>query len=158
LITTEWFFGEENLADVHAIRRKVFIEEQGISEADEMDGSDASCAHLVAYDDQGYPAATGRIVITRDAFTVGRVAVLPEYRGQDYGTLVMQTLVHACYTMGGLRQEVHAQLAVRGFYEKLGFTAYGEVYEEAGIPHINMYHEGDSEMLCGKDGVLYEVG
>jgi predicted GNAT family N-acyltransferase len=148
LITTEWFFGDENLTDAHMIRRRVFIDEQGISEAGEMDGTDASCVHLVAYDDNGSAAATGRIVVTRDAFTIGRVAVLPEYRGRDYGTFVMQTLIHACYGMGGLRQQIHAQLSARGFYEKLGFTAYGEVYAEEGIPHISMYHDGDSEALC----------
>jgi predicted GNAT family N-acyltransferase len=50
--------------------------------------------------------------------------------------------------MGGERQVVHAQLPVRGFYEKLGFTAYGDVYEEAGIPHISMERFGDSRKLC----------
>ncbi len=150
MITTEWFLGEGNLTDAHSIRRAVFIEEQGIEEAVEMDGTDPSCVHLVAYDDDGTPAATGRIMVTNDAFIIGRVAVLPEYRRKQYGTLIMQTLMHACYTMGGERQEVHAQTAVRGFYESLGFTAYGEEYLEAGIPHINMRHEGDSEPLCKK--------
>jgi ElaA protein len=151
LITTEWYFGEDNLTDAHAIRRRVFIEEQGISEKGEMDGTDSSCVHLVAYDDDGRAAATGRIVVTREAFTIGRVAVLAEYRKSGYGTLIMQTLIHACYTMGGVRQQIHAQTSARGFYEKLGFVAYGEEYAEEGIPHISMYHDGDSEMLCAKD-------
>jgi predicted GNAT family N-acyltransferase len=43
---------------------------------------------------------------------------------------------------------VHAQVPVRGFYEKLGFAAYGEVYEEAGIPHISMERFGDTVPLC----------
>ncbi len=148
MITTEWYFSDENLTDAHAIRRAVFIEEQGVDERAEMDGTDASCVHLVAYDDSGAPAATGRIMITGDAFIIERVAVMPEYRGQHYGVLIMQTLVHACYIMGGERQEVHARKHLRGFYERLGFSACGEEYIEAGIPHINMSHTGDSELMC----------
>lgn len=147
MITTAWFFGELDLQDAHIIRRKVFIEEQNIAEEIEMDGTDKSCIHLVAYE-ADEPIATGRIRISREEFSIGRVAVLPEHRGKHYGILIMQTLIHACFTMGGERQVVHAQLPVRGFYEKLGFTAYGDVYEEAGIPHISMERFGDSRKLC----------
>ena len=148
MITTAWFFGEKNLTDVHFIRRAVFIEEQGISEADEMDGTDHMCAHLVAYDENGAPAATGRILVTRDEFIIGRVAVMPTYRKQQYGTLIMQTLIRACNAMGGTKQLIHSQLSAKGFYEKLGFYAVGDVYEEAGIPHVTMVHEGDAEIFC----------
>ncbi|GAA4144638.1 hypothetical protein GCM10022416_35620 [Actinomadura keratinilytica] len=34
--------------------------------------------------------------------------------------------------------ELHAQTAVRAFYERLGYEAYGEEDIEAGIPHIWM--------------------
>ena len=147
MVTTRWFFGDKDLTDAHAIRHKVFIEEQGITEEEEMDGTDGACIHLVAYDGQK-PVATGRIRITGDEFSIGRVAVLSEERGKHYGVFIMQALVHACYNMGAERQVLHAQVRAQGFYEKLGFTAYGEVYEEAGIPHISMEHFGDSECLC----------
>jgi predicted GNAT family N-acyltransferase len=60
--------------------------------------------------------------------------------------------------MGGERQVLHAQLPVRGFYEKLGFTAFGDVFDDAGILHISMEHFGDSEPLCQKSrkGILCE--
>jgi ElaA protein len=147
MISTKWFFGENDLQEAHAIRRKVFMEEQGISEADEMDGTDGSCVHLVAYEGD-VPVATGRIRITLDEYNIGRVAVLPAHRGRHYGVFVMQVLIHACFSMGGERQTVHAQVPVRAFYEKLGFAAYGGVYEEAGIPHISMERFGDSVPLC----------
>jgi predicted GNAT family N-acyltransferase len=50
--------------------------------------------------------------------------------------------------MGGERQIVHAQVRARGFYEKMGFIAEGDVYQDAGIPHITMVHEGDVEGCC----------
>lgn len=147
MISTAWYFGHEDLKDAHAIRRAVFIAEQGIAEAVEMDGSDGECIHLVAYD-EGVPAATGRIWVTREEFIIGRVAVMPAYRGRHLGVLVMQVLIHACYRIGGEKQIVHVQLSAKSFYERLGFTVCGDGYEEAGIPHITMEHEGDSETLC----------
>ena len=148
MIYTKWFFGDKNIWDAHFIRRKVFIEEQGINESDEMDGTDPSCIHVVVYMGAGEPVATGRIMVLGGEFYIGRVAVLPEYRGQQLGVLVMQSLIHASYSMGGEKQIIHAQLAVKGFYEKLGFYAIGDEFEEAGIPHIEMIHEGDVKRLC----------
>ncbi|MCL2708936.1 MAG: GNAT family N-acetyltransferase [Defluviitaleaceae bacterium] len=142
MITTKWSFGECGIDDALRIRRAVFIEEQGIAESDEMDGTDRSCAHFVAYGDDGEPAATGRILITNDTFFIGRVAVLAKLRGQGYGTLVMNTLIDACHMMGGESQTVHAQTSAIKFYEKLGFRRVGGVFAEAGIDHVTMVREG----------------
>ena len=112
-----------------------------------MDGTDAACVHLVVYDEDN-PAATGRIRVTRSEFLIGRVAVMPDKRKTGLGTLVMRMLIRACCAMGGERQVLHAQLTARGFYEKLGFTAYGGVFDDTGIPHIAMEHLGDCENPC----------
>jgi len=149
MLTLQWFFGDkDDLADAHAIRRTVFIEEQNVSEADEHDGTDGACIHLVAYDNDA-PVSTGRIMITRDDFIIGRVATLKSHRGRGIATGVMQALIDACVVMGGERQILHAQTSARVFYEKLGFTAYGEEFDDAGIPHIAMEHFG-TERTCKK--------
>ena len=148
MISTQWFMGGDDLTDAYAIRRKVFMQEQDISEAEEFDGTDTECMHLVAYDGDDLPVATGRIRVTLDEFNIGRIAVLPTHRGKHLGLFVMQVLIHACFTMGGERQVVRAQIYARGFYEKLGFTAFGDEYEEAGIPHISMERFGDTIKLC----------
>jgi len=142
MLTMRWSFGDkDDLTDAHAIRRVVFIEEQNVPEADEHDGTDGACIHLVAYDGQT-PVSTGRIMITRDDFIIGRVATIKSHRGQGIATGVMQVLIDACMTMGGERQILHAQTSARTFYEKLGFVAYGEEFDDAGIPHIAMEHLG----------------
>ncbi|MCL2664005.1 MAG: GNAT family N-acetyltransferase [Defluviitaleaceae bacterium] len=150
MITMEWFMGDENLADAHYIRRKVFVEEQQISESDEYDGTDGSCVHLVVYDG-GAPAGTGRIMITDKDFHIGRVAVLREHRGRGLGVLVMRVLIRAACGMGGERQVLHSQVSAKGFYEKLSFKAVGEIFYEAGIPHIEMEHFGDICVKCEKE-------
>jgi ElaA protein len=133
---------QEDLSDAHSIRRAVFIEEQGVSYEEEHDGTDGACIHLVLYDEKNTPVATGRIMVTNEDFVIGRVATLKSHRGQGLGTAVMQTLIDACVMMGAERQILGAQIQARDFYEKLGFVAYGDVYDDAGIPHISMERIG----------------
>ena len=150
MITMQWFFGEQDLEDVYALRRRVFIEEQQIAEADEYEGDDGACIHTVLYVNNA-PVATGRVKITKDDYVIGRVATLAEFRGKGFGRAVMQALIKACCIMGGERQILHAQLHARKFYEDLGFTAYGEEFEEAGIPHICMEHVGMPKGSCAHE-------
>jgi len=152
MISTELILGinEANLTEIRAIRNTVFCEEQQIDPAIEQDAYDSSAIHILA-SFAGKPAATGRLLITADEFIIGRVAVLPEFRGKRLGDLVVRLLIRTAFDMGAEQQVVHAQLPVRGFYEKLGFIARGDIYEEAGIPHITMVHEGDITGTC-KEG------
>ena len=149
MVTSEFILGinENDLKEVRAIRHTVFNVEQKIPEEIENDGYDSSAVHVLTYMN-GIPAATGRLLILNDEFTIGRIAVLKEYRKNRLGDLVVRLLIRAAFDMGGERQIVHAQLPVQGFYEKLGFTPKGEVYDEAGIPHITMTREGDIFGKC----------
>jgi ElaA protein len=151
MLTMKWFMGEkEDLCDAHGIRREVFCGEQDCPEDEEFDGTDGSCVHLVIYDED-LPVCTGRIYITEEYFKIGRVATVMTHRGRGIASSLMQSLIGACVAMGGHRQIIHAQTVARGFYEKLGFTAYGEEFDEAGIPHIAMEHFGGAKK-CGSDG------
>ena len=151
MLKLKWFMGEkEDLSEVYAIRREVFVVEQNISEEIEFDGTDNSCVHLLIYDDD-LPVCTGRIFICEEYFKIGRVATIMTHRGRGIATGLMQSLVNACVAMGGTRQIVHAQTHSRGFYETLGFTAYGEEFEEVGVPHIAMEHFGGTSK-CGAGG------
>jgi len=141
---------KEDLSEVRAIRREVFVEEQSVAEDVEFDGTDDSCVHLLIYDDD-LPVCTGRIFIADDYFKIGRVATVMTHRGRGIATGLMQSLINACVAMGGTRQIIHSQAGSRGFYETLGFTTYGEEFEEAGIPHIAMEHFGGAKK-CGAGG------
>ena len=67
------------------IRRRVFIEEQEIPEAEEWDDADATCTHFLATDGDR-PAGTARLIAAGGIAKIGRVAVLPEFRGTGAGT------------------------------------------------------------------------
>jgi len=147
MITAEWYAGDGDLTDIHMIRRAVFIKEQGVSEAEEMDGTDMEAIHLLVRED-GAPVATGRIIVTDDKFYIGRVAVLKEHRGKKYGDFMMRLLIRKAYGMGGTTQHLHAQIQARGFYENLGFKAVSDEYMEADIPHVDMERCGDIGGTC----------
>ena len=124
-----------------ALRRTVFVEEQGISPDDEWDDLDDQAIHLLAW--QGNtPVGTARILIRDRAGKIGRVCVLPEARGTGLGQQLIRAAVDVLRARPGL---THARLGAQthaiGFYEKLGFTADGPIYDDAGIPHRDMFRE-----------------
>lgn len=122
-------------AAVRGIRRAVFIEEQGVPESLEIDGRDPACLHVLAWAAEGGPVGTARLL---PEGKIGRVAVLAPWRGRGVGSALVRRLVEAADAAGLAKVSLHAQSGTTGFYEKLGFAAEGEEFEEAGIPHRRM--------------------
>jgi predicted GNAT family N-acyltransferase len=127
-----------DIATCRALRRRVFIEEQGVSEADEVDGKDNDAIHLLATEN-GIPIGSARLLILGEVGKVGRVCVLAQARGTGLGAALMRAAVERFRTAPGVRKvKLGAQIHALGFYERLGFTAVGEVFDDAGIPHREM--------------------
>ena len=70
--------------------------------------------------------------------TIGRVAVLPAFRGRHLGQAVLTALENAAREQGADRVVLSSQCAARAFYEKCGYTACGAVYYDEHCPHIRM--------------------
>lgn len=133
-----WISGSDNLGDAYEIRKKVFIEEQNVPEEIERDKLDVSSTHAVIYNDE-LPIATGRIVFKEDSnCSLGRIAVLKEYRGKNIGKMLVENLVKKSFELGAHEIHIHAQKHAERFYERLNFTPYGELFYEGGIPHVSM--------------------
>ena len=147
MIRSAWL--DKDITDALAIRRAVFIGEQHVPEAVEQDGHDRAARHVVVYDGEK-PVATGRMLVLDGKCILGRVAVLKEERGKRYGDFVVRLLIRKATESGFDEQHIHAQTAARGFYEKLGFEAYGDEFLEAGIRHISMLHKGDVGDKCAE--------
>ena len=130
--------GDEGLADALAVRRAVFVEEQGVPEHLEVDGNDDSATHFVAYDGDR-PVGTARLRPYDDSTAkVERVAVLETERGAGIGRRVMDAVETAAADAGYESVVLHAQVPVVGFYERLGYEVTSEEFEDAGIPHREM--------------------
>lgn len=121
----------------HDLRRRVFIEEQNIPEAEEWDDLDAGAIHLVARDD-GEPVGTARLILSGPTGRITRVCVLPPWRGRGVGAALIRDGIVRFQAAGLAQAELSAQVAAQSFYERLGFLARGGVYDDAGIPHITM--------------------
>lgn len=128
----------DDIAACLALRRAVFVEEQGVCEADEVDGRDMDALHLLAtLADE--PAGTARLLIADGTLKIGRVCVVRPHRGAGLGAaLIREALRVAADHHDVHRAKLGAQLHALSFYEKLGFTAYGPVYDDAGIDHRDM--------------------
>jgi predicted GNAT family N-acyltransferase len=124
--------------DAYFIRKRVFIEEQGVPEEMELDEFDLNALHALAYLDSECIGTARLVTLPGNLGRVGRMAVLPRYRGQGVGKQLLGALLKACQSQGIKQIELHAQVTVIPFYEQFGFIAQGDVYDEAGIPHRDM--------------------
>lgn len=124
-----------------ALRRTVFIEEQGVSEAVEVDDLDSEAIHLLALQD-GQAVGSARLLVLGETGKIGRVCVLREGRGQGIGAALIRAAVARLRQVDGVKKaKLGAQTHALGFYAGLGFIAVGEVYLDAGIEHRDMVLE-----------------
>ena len=126
--------------DAVQIRKDVFMEEQGFH--DEFDETDETAVHLVLYMDRK-PAATCRFFPgqTQGEYIVGRIAVEKEFRGNHLGSRILSAAESKIRSSGGTTVRLHAQQQARSFYEKQGYTAFGEPDLDEDCPHIWMEKE-----------------
>jgi YbgC/YbaW family acyl-CoA thioester hydrolase len=125
--------------DAQAIRTAVFVDEQKIPAEMEWDEVDASCVHAVAVNRFGFPLATGRLLEhVPGVAKIGRMAVVRTMRGSRIGRSVLDALMSAARARGDREVVLHAQLSAAPFYARAGFSERGTMFEEAGIPHIEM--------------------
>ena len=132
---------ECSLADWHAdrraiesVRRRVFVEEQGIPEEDEFNAEDAGSVHVLARLNRD-PVGTGRL---NPAGKIGRIAVIAGLRGRGIGSEILGQLLEEARRLGIREPFLHAQVQAVAFYGKFGFSRQGDVFDEAGIPHVRM--------------------
>ena len=122
-----------------SIRTEVFIDEQHIPAAMEWDAADAGAVHAVAYNRLGFPLATGRLVPEASGLArIGRMAVRRPLRGGRAGRAVLDALMALAARRGDREIVLSAQLSAVPFYVRTGFMQRGPVFDDAGIPHVEM--------------------
>lgn len=121
-----------------ALRREVFVIEQQIPETEEFDADDLTATHLVAIA-AGNVVGTLRIIWTSEHVKLGRVVVAAAWRGKGISTTVLRYAMDLAITRGETRFYLTAQHDKLGVYEKLGFVAFGEPFDDgSGILHLAM--------------------
>ncbi len=137
---------EEAADRLSAVRRTVFVHEQGVPEELEIDDLDPSCIHLLAIDEAFAAIGTGRLL--PDAH-IGRMAVLKPWRGMGVGSAILDTLLVIAHERGDPEAILHAQTHACGFYRRAGFKVTSDEFMEAGIPHVEMRRRLDVPIARG---------
>lgn len=119
------------------IRIQVFVEEQKVPLAEEQDSYDQLAQHFGVFFAKKL-VGTGRLVLLPNSGKIGRVAILPEYRGRGFGRGLIKAILAAGQQQGIEQFELGAQLQALDFYAQLGFQVEGEVFLDGGIPHRTM--------------------
>ena len=132
----------EDLNTSYKIRKKVFCEEQKISEKIEFDNLDHLCEHFLIHKDKGYIATARVRPKNKKVFKIERVAVLPEFRRLKVGSFLINEIVEFYLNIKKNKSIIlHSQVAVEEFYKSLNFISYGDQCYEDGIPHIAMEYK-----------------
>jgi predicted GNAT family N-acyltransferase len=135
---------EADWQHARAIRQRVFVEEQACPPEEEWDEHDwpaAHAVHLLAEIDgeaagtaRWRPASIGR----QRGVKLERFAVLPAFRGRGVGRALIAAAIEDAAASGARHFVLHAQAHLESLYASFGFTREGEVFDEAGIPHVRM--------------------
>jgi len=129
---------EKEHADAFAVRKKVFVEEQGVPLHLECDAYDATATHFIMYEDNE-PAGAARLRNIEDhTAKIERVCILQSQRGKKLGALMMKEMENYAVSIGLQKLKLHAQSYAVPFYEKLGYTVTSPEFMDAGIPHRAM--------------------
>ncbi len=146
-IEVDW---NKHVKDIQAIRRTVFIEEQGVPEAEEWDelDADASTTHFLAFDQNNKACGTIRLVPRNGDYQVTRLAVLKDYRGRGLASALVRKACQLALSSNIERMYLHAQVKAEKLYTKLGFSRVSDIFFDAGIEHVEMvFNKNSSEAL-----------
>lgn len=129
----------EARAEAARVREAVFVVEQGVPPEIELDDWDERCDHALARRADGTVVGTGRLLPDGH---IGRMAVLPAWRGTGVGAAILEALLERARARGMRRVVLNAQTQAAAFYRRFGFAPTArEPFVEAGIPHLEMARE-----------------
>lgn len=135
---------QEQLAVAQSIRKRVFVDEQKVPLAAEIDEYEHSCHHLLALNEEGVPVGTARWRRTEKGVKLERFAVLKEARRFGVGSALLGYMLDDIERITGQKHHylyLHSQVEAMFLYEKFGFTPVGEMFEECGIRHYKMFRQ-----------------
>lgn len=130
----------QELYQMLRLRSEVFVVEQNCPYLD-LDNKDQKGFHLLYYVDNELAGVTRLLPsgVSYNEISIGRVVIARTHRGLGLGKKLMEASIAGCEEKFGKAPiKISAQYHLSKFYQSLGFAEQGEVYDEDGIPHIEM--------------------
>ena len=134
----------DDLLKTYMVRGIVFMEEQNIGYALEIDEYEHECLHILG-EHNGEPIAAARIRFRGQYAKLERIAVRRNWRGKGYGRQLTQFMIQTAADRGYSKLKLHAQLYAKKLYSDLGFVTEGSPFMEAGIEHCLMVMPGEKK-------------
>ena len=120
------------------IRYKVFTLEQGFANEDDLDVLDDKSIHIIVFINE-LPIGTARMFKEGEGiYHIGRLAILKEHRGKGIGSFILGVFENKARELGAKKMHLGSQIDKAAFYEKNGYKKYGDIFDDAGYPHIMM--------------------
>jgi len=142
-VVKRFSFEDKYLADLaFAIRRSVFVEEQGVDAGLEYDHEEEAHHYLLLLGEK--PIATARWRETEKGIKLERFAVVPSFRNRGIGEIILREVLKDV-SPAGKTIYLHSQSKAVSFYERNGFSKVGQVFSEAGIEHYFMKYDPEEE-------------
>ena len=110
-------------AGAYSVRIQGMNRQHHIPLREEFDEHDGDGTRYIVLLDDGYPVATCRFYeIGAESVVLGRVVVLPEYRGSGLGRMVVAEAERWIAELGFREVVIDSRIVAVPFYEKLGYA------------------------------------
>jgi predicted GNAT family N-acyltransferase len=130
-------FEDNDFSIIIDIRKNVFTNELGIPESELFDEHDKTCDHFILFDGKNTVGSV-RFMLYEKTIKLERMAILQEYRKNNYGKNSILQLRDFYNSLGYTQIFIDSIYSVRGFYKKCGFLEQGEIFQRVGIEHVRM--------------------
>lgn len=124
-------------ADAFQVRKNVFVSEQKVPEALEIDEHEDTAIHFICYKEDK-PVGASRLRFIDNTGKLERLCVLASYRKQSIGKALIQKMEKEASHQQYKTVKLNAQTQAIGFYEALGYEVISDTFMDAGIPHQTM--------------------
>lgn len=138
MYTVEKVETKQQLELAFKVRKKVFVDEQGVPEHLELDEYDKTATHFIILNGDQVIAAARIREYEPKVGKIERVCVLSEYRGKRIGILMMNEVEKYAIENNFSKLKLNAQSYAIPFYEKLSYVVSSPEFLDAGIPHRSM--------------------
>lgn len=129
--------GPQELDAAIELRREVFVGEQGVSEADEFDGREEECVHVLAID-AGRVVGCCRLLPDGERVKLGRMVVAADRRREGIAAAMLAEADRQAAALGAALITLSAQTYVVSLYEQAGYEVTSGTFDEVGIEHVRM--------------------
>ena len=133
-------FGSSRYDELVELRYKVLLEPLGLKFLDSHRDKEINYLHIGCINNLDNSLIGGMMLIPldNDALRMMQVTVCNKYQGSGIGRKLVTHAEKRAKDSGYKKMVMHAMLNVVGFWEKLGYTQEGDIFEEKGITFAKM--------------------